>query len=340
MLVKLATNRNLLTCSAVGITLLCGGTLSAQEKAKVETPAEKGAVAAQAQANEAKPATEKKAANAIDPRVKRAAAQAMLAKKVAAAPKEDVDDKAPELAQALFGAAAAAAKQEVAFEVGGAMVEVNDNFDQQFRPQFEPLMKAELYYVRSLCKPDNAQYQVLKKAAQGALDDAVKKYSASQRKAQQGLRIVNGQPSVTFPDPQKIIADGMLAAVRANLPEASVAIYVAESEKRSAQRKQAAVRIMVSKLDRDVILSAEQRTQITESLTQNFDEQWSAALERFTYGDDYIPRPPNNRVEQFLNANQKAAWSASANPNQGFFWGWAGGNIRLGAPLDPDALTE
>lgn len=339
MFAKLATFRSLVTCNAAGIALLGGGTLLAQDAVKIEVRVEAKAVAVQAQAADAKPAAAQKAANAIDPRVKRAAAQAVLARKVVAARAEEVDDKAPELARALFGAAAA--KQDVAFDVGGAIVEANDNLDQQFRPQFEPLMKAELYYIRSLCKPDNAQYQTLKKAAQAALDDAVKKYAGAQRQAQRGgLRIVNGQPSITFPDPQKIIADHMLAAVRANLPEASVAIYLAESEKRSAQRKQAAVRIMVSKLDRDVILSAEQRSQITESLTQNFDEQWSTALERFTYGDDYIPRPPNNRVEQFLNANQKAAWSASVNPNQGFFWGWAGGAIRLGVPLDPDTLTE
>ena len=313
----------------------------AQDAAKAQ-PAqqERVTVTVQVQA-QAADAVEQKAVKRIDPRVKRAAAQAAVAavaRNVAVQQKKLVDEKAPELARDLFGAAAAQAVAGVAVLAIG---DANDNLEQQFKPQFEPLMKAELYYARSLCKPDGPQYLALKQAADRALTNAISQYAAAQRQAQRGgLRIVNGQPSMVFPNPQQVIADGLLAAVRANMPEASVAIYAAESEKRRAQRKQAAIRIMVAKMDREVILSPEQRAQINESLTQHYDEQWGTALERFSYGDDYVPRPPDARVVQFLNANQKAAWAASSNPNQGIFWGWAGNALGQGAMLDPDALTE
>ena len=55
--------------------------------------------------------------------------------------------------------------------------------------------------------------------------------------------------------------------------------YQAELDKRLASRKQIAVHYLVEALDRDLYLSDQQRTRLTESLSSQWDDSWYIYLE-------------------------------------------------------------
>ena len=107
--------------------------------------------------------------------------------------------------------------------------------------------------------------------------------------------------------------------------------------KRGEARKRVALLNLVAKIDKDMVLSKDQREKITESLKKNWKSGWDQSLEMFMHGDEYVPRPPDDVVLPFLNETQKQAWRDSNNNNQNGFWGW-GGWGGFGVQVEDEAV--
>ncbi len=195
-----------------------------------------------------------------------------------------------------------------------------DPFEQQFRQQFRQLSKGELNFVRAVCQPNAEQSKKIKTAGDVGLKTAVKKFAEVQKKMQQGIR-AGQEPQ--WPDPRKIISDALLKSVKESLSADQAKRYEAELEKRSAARKRAALLNLVAKLDKDLVLTADQRGKLSEALSTNWQDAWGQQIEVFMYGDTYMPVIPDAQVLPVLTEKQKQIWtSIPKQHNQ--IWGWAG----------------
>lgn len=188
---------------------------------------------------------------------------------------------------------------------------------QQFAPQFRPLLRSEAHFLRTICEPTEAQRKALARDGDRVLKDAARQYAEMQQKLMRGQWRGNTQP-----DPRKLIQQGMLAAARAHLTPEQVARYQAEVDRRTEDRKRAAIGLLVAKLDQDLVLTVEQRDKLAEALAQNWSDAWGGALEMYANGNDqYFPMIPEKVVGPLLNKTQKRIWDGSPKTQMNVFFG-------------------
>lgn len=222
-----------------------------------------------------------------------------------------------EFVQALSGSDRPAVVAEMAaVELGNT-----DPFVQQFMPQFRYLLKTELRFLRSVCQPDPQQYQLIQTAGEASLKDAVTNFADIQRKMQLGGFQAGNQP--VWPDPRQVIATGLMQSVKATLSPEQAQRYEQELDRRAAARRRAARLNLITKLDKDLVLSAQQRGQLNEILAAHWNDAWVQQLEVFLYGDQYLPMLSDDQVLPILNARQTEIWQGLPK-QQNTIWGWAG----------------
>lgn len=185
---------------------------------------------------------------------------------------------------------------------------------QQFVQQGKPMMHAELLFVRSLCKVDKPTLAKIYPETTKALDDVAKKLAEGQMQPQRA--------GAKNPDAGTLLQEGLAAVFKKHLPADQYTRYQAESAKRSEIRRKAAIRFMVDSIDREVLLSANQRTIITESVTKNWDESWIMYVEYLLYGNQFFPMDIDKYVTPTLNDTQKKVWQTTQKVNVG--WGFGG----------------
>jgi hypothetical protein len=195
-----------------------------------------------------------------------------------------------------------------------------DPLEQQFVQQFCPLAKTELNFVRAVCQPNAEQSKKLKAASDAAMKAAVKKFAEIQKKMQNGIR-AGEEPQ--WPDPRKLMSDVLLKSVKETMSEDAAKRYEAEIEKRAAARKRAALLNLVAKIDKDLVLTADQRGKLTEAIDKNWKDSWCQQLETFMYGDAYFPAVPDAHVLPVLTEKQKQIWNGIPKQHN-MIWGWAG----------------
>ena len=79
-------------------------------------------------------------------------------------------------------------------------------------------------------------------------------------------------------DPRRLIEEGLVQALKSQLPAEQAARYQEELTKRAASRKRLALRNLVARLDHDLVLSPDQRDKISESLAAHWDDSWGQSL--------------------------------------------------------------
>lgn len=205
-----------------------------------------------------------------------------------------------------------------------------DPLEQQFVQQLRPLAKTELNFVRAVCQPNAEQSKKLKAASDAAMKSAVKKFAEIQKKMQQGVR-AGQEPQ--WPDPRKLMSEVLLKSVKETMTEDAAKRYEAELAKRTAARKRAALLNLVAKLDKDLVLTADQRGKLSEALETNWQDSWCQQLETFMYGDAYFPPLPDAQVLPVLTEKQKQIWNGIPKQHN-MIWGWAGFGFVQGVDID------
>ena len=241
-------------------------------------------------------------------------------KAVAAPDKRPADDKD-------------AVEQKVEDEVDANLVE----FEQQYRQQFQQLVRGELLFIRTVCKPSKEQYQPIAAVGDKALKETVRKFAEVQKKMMRGGFQAGQQP--TFPDPRKLIADALTKSVKTTLSAEQATRYQDELDKRGANRKRVALINLVAKLDHDLVLTAEQRDKLAASLSSQWDDRWALSLDMFHHGDQFYPSIPDNLLLPILSEAQKGVWRSAAK-NNNVFWGWAGLGFMGGVQVEEDEWED
>jgi hypothetical protein len=142
-----------------------------------------------------------------------------------------------------------------------------------------------------------------------------------------------------YPDPRKLITEGLSKSIKATLSAEQAARYQEELDKRIENRKQVALTNLVAKLDQDLVLTADQRGKLFQSLSKSWKDSWGQSLEMLFYGEHYFPSLPDNDVIPILNATQKEVWSGIPKQNN-VFWGWNGMAFVQGAVMDDETWAD
>jgi len=196
---------------------------------------------------------------------------------------------------------------------------------QQFRGQFEPLLKVELSFTNRVCKLSDEQRRTLITKSDAWLDMFTREYAkqGGQPQQMQGVWFGAGRPQSSA-DPREGIQAGVEKLVKAELPEEQAALYMEENKKRAAFAKRIAVENLVSRIDKELILSPEQREKLTQSLTEHWDNKWAPQLEMFMHGMDMWPNVPDQWIRPHLTAAQQVAWGRLNKNNGHIFMGGMG----------------
>lgn len=178
---------------------------------------------------------------------------------------------------------------------------------ERWARQFRPILQVEYLFMKTVCDPTREERIAIASAGFKALDEAVKKYvDWLSHRNRQGLP-AGGRAD--FPDVRQWIQDGLMAAVKVQLTPSQAERYRVELEARSAEVKRVAILNFVAKLDRALLLSADQRTKLTDLLSAQWYEAWTLVLQNYNLDDEYVPTIPEPLISQFLNDDQKSVWA-------------------------------
>jgi hypothetical protein len=182
---------------------------------------------------------------------------------------------------------------------------------QQFAPQFRPVLAAEFQVVRVVCSPTPEQSKKIARHAEKSFQSAVRKYAEGMRRP---MTVEQRQAL----DPHKLIQESLLQAVLTQLSTEQSGRYHEELARRTSYRKQLAIRNLVVKLDRELVLDSAQREKLAESLKMNWSDSWTQSLNALVYDYPFLPNIPDKAIASLLNETQKKIWRGMPK-NNGFF---------------------
>ena len=177
----------------------------------------------------------------------------------------------------------------------------------EMTPQYQAMLRAELNFAKQTCQATPDQMQKLR--------DELNKNLKEQPPAQAGVGVRNlGQKQVrvvqqgAVGDPLQLARDRLAKAVKTCLSAEQAARFQEELDKRTLDRRRSAAHVLVARLDREMILSAKQREELSESLLAHWNDAWGSSMQMFIYNDQFFPNIPDAHVVKFLNDTQKKIW--------------------------------
>jgi hypothetical protein len=206
----------------------------------------------------------------------------------------------------------------------------------QMTEQFRPYLRVEYHFLRSVGSLTPYQRTRVAREAEREYKDAVVQYVKSRFSPQ--LRRAGETPRA-LPDPRKLICEGLARAATRCLDADQETRYHQELALRAEARKQTAIRCLVLSLNQELILSAEQRYQLSERLTSNWDEAWFPSELMLLNVDRYVSRIPSQQILPLLTEEQKKLWELTFQRQAvtGTITGFP--SIPVGFPEDEE-LTE
>jgi hypothetical protein len=186
-----------------------------------------------------------------------------------------------------------------------------DNVTQQFKQftnQAQPAVRAELIFVRRICGLDRESFRRVHQGAQAALKNVATKFAESQQARLPGPLAKGANPPSRIVDGAAVLQQELESTLKKNLSPDQFASYRAEVEKRTANRRQTAVRYLVDAIDQDLYLSDEQRQKLTETLSSHWDDHWNVILEHRLTGGQFQPLGVGPIVTPYLNEVQAKVW--------------------------------
>jgi len=210
-------------------------------------------------------------------------------------------------------------------------------FEQQFGKQFQYLYRTELHLLRVVCKLTKAQYQKVAADGEPALKATKQKFLGYWRDQQQGKWDRSGKGQA---DLRETLSAELEKALQKTLTPEQAAAYKKERDLRTAAQRRAVVRTLIAMMDRQLILTAEQRDKIHEVLDKNWNDSWYTYVVRF--GSNYYPEMPDAKILPILNEDQKTIWNGRQKIN--FLFGFHGlgiGNVlEFEETWDDDVLAK
>ena len=215
-------------------------------------------------------------------------------------------------------------------------VEANvESGEKRYLSRFQQLVKVECSFLLRACELNSVQQRRIAELSGLCAKVAARQYAMARyghavaHGEQVGLGLgpaprINFEPGRVMPaaarpvppsiaqarkDPKGAVSRLLMAAVGDLLAPWQKERYAAENRKRQDHFKRSIVMDFVVLLDETLILSADQRKQLSESLWKNWNLNWvgtASYLMRSSNG--YLPRIEDKHIVPFLSKKQKVVW--------------------------------
>ena len=214
---------------------------------------------------------------------------------------------------------------DVAFDEPQARA--NDPFGAPLRR----LLTAEIHFLRKIIALDEDQLALVRETGRAQVAALAAEFAAAQNQ---------GQAS-NLPDPRERITGAIAKVLDEVVPGDRAARYRTEVAARFAARKQAALAMMMTIIDRKVGLTAKQHDEISAAISSSWQEPWSRQMYQYLY-EDYAPLPDSSLLDSFFDEHQKRVWASRVNTGKMSF-GWehdAGIQVPWGGGDDLEELEQ
>ena len=208
-----------------------------------------------------------------------------------------------------------------------AQKEMKDRERAYFKKQFQMTLRTELALSLRACRPNPEQRTEIRKAAEKAFVEAGEKWVDIQVQMKRGG---NGQS----PNIKEELQQAITATINRLLSADAAAAYKKEVDARIEHRRKTTIQNLVSWVDRNVILTAEQRQKLTAQMEKHWSPNWGNSLEYMQWVDNVFPNMPAECLDSVLNDNQKKVWTEVQNMERSEFWGVGFGYFNAQLLLD------
>jgi hypothetical protein len=196
--------------------------------------------------------------------------------------------------------------------VGEAENEDNPNKPKEAPECLRPLINVELSFVKRVCEPTDEQMTKIVEAAiqaHKAMADIVTPQGAAER-----IRVIEGamfmgqnQERISV-NPYQRIREDMAKLLVPLISAEQYTKYEEESKLREHYERETAVGIVLDMIDSRLVLSTDQRQQISEKLMSKWKEVDVLWLQNYRNNPNYLPTMPEHLFEQVLTDSQKELW--------------------------------
>jgi hypothetical protein len=178
---------------------------------------------------------------------------------------------------------------------------------EQTAEEYRPFVLSELHFLRTVCGLTKEQCKLIAREARALLDETAR--ADGRFKHDKAKKGAPGGASLSVPDPSDPcgrLERGLMKIVQDRLTPLQSRRYQDELRKRTAHRTAAGIRGLVARLDGVLMLTADQRDQISAALAANWREAWGT----FSLLDDgkQFPRVPDRFITPLFSPAQKKAW--------------------------------
>lgn len=174
-------------------------------------------------------------------------------------------------------------------------VGMNEALVQRNLARIRPIMASELRLARLICEDLTVEQRT---KIREELDVQMKELA----KTPQPQRVGNGGLT---PVPASSVRNVVASLIKRETSAECATRYLEEVDHRIAQRKQASIKTVVSRIDAVLFLSTEQCDAISAAIKSNWQEDWETW---FTYPPDTFPQPLDHVVIPHLTEPQAEIW--------------------------------
>lgn len=179
--------------------------------------------------------------------------------------------------------------------------------------ELRPFYRYELMHVRAACGLSKEQFREIRPEADAAYERAIARVDAARAASPRSA----GDDE---PDYQEAIRQAVHSVARRHVSRERWDALQADLRRRRASRREAGVELLVAVIDRELLLSAEQRREIAGSIAGHWEDRFLDPLEVAFNDQSRCPKIPDELVAPFLSPDQREAWRRLPRL-QGRLWG-------------------
>lgn len=200
--------------------------------------------------------------------------------------------------------------------------------ERQYRDQFAIFMKVERSFLRRTCLLTPEELAAIDGSSDLCVNAAAREMANPQgRMAEFEGRVIirnnnvfHRMPTATQ-QPETLLLKWIVKAAEEKLPADKAELYRNEVEKRKVAVKQVQMLSLIAKLDEELLLTADQRQQLMQNLSENWQPSWEAQLELYAAASARtVPPIPDKFIVPVLDDKQKVVWRGIEKQSQAF-WG-------------------
>lgn len=189
--------------------------------------------------------------------------------------------------------------------------------ENQKAPEFlKPLVNAEVSFIKRVCEPDEEQMTAIVAAAQQAYQGMGNMVTENGRVVQVNNARVRGPNNESLTqNPYTRVRNDAAKFLGPILRKEQLERYLEESKLRDEFERQAAIDIAVGLIDDKLILTDEQREQLTEELIKNWKGVDIQQMQMYLYNPQYVPQVHIASLSKVLTQSQLKVWKSFNSTN-------------------------